>query len=215
LYFSAFIPCFSDRHLAYYLQCEKNTLRALSYSSGGQHNLKLEYINTYPVPIPPLEEQIEIVSKVKKLLDISHELENKYTLSVMYSEQLERSVLQEAFEVELEDYDIDSLETFLSQTRITKRKTEEERANQKRKKAKEKRNMTQKILAKKPIINILKDSPNNKLTVEEVWQQSEHYELWEKDGYERFYKELESNRDKILVERSDNDMTITLTLIDK
>ena len=60
--------------LEYFLRNEKENIRAISYSSGGQPNIKLETLNPYPFPLPPIEEEREIVRRVESLFKIADQI---------------------------------------------------------------------------------------------------------------------------------------------
>jgi type I restriction enzyme, S subunit len=69
---------YSNFYTEYYLRTEKENLRKISYASGGQPNIKLETLNTYPLPIPTLDEQKEIVRKVEELFHFADSIEARY-----------------------------------------------------------------------------------------------------------------------------------------
>jgi len=53
--------------------------------------------NTF-IPLPPLQEQLQIVEKVDTLMQLCDELENNIKHAKDYSGQLMEAVLREAFE---------------------------------------------------------------------------------------------------------------------
>ncbi|HOJ37652.1 MAG TPA: restriction endonuclease subunit S [Ignavibacteriales bacterium] len=58
-------------------------------------------IFSQPIPLPPLEEQHEIVSRVEKLFALADAVEGKYQKSMQRLKKLEQSVLAKAFRGEL------------------------------------------------------------------------------------------------------------------
>lgn len=88
-------------YIDFYLRLEKENLRRISYAGGGQPNIKLELLNEYPIPLPPIEEQLEIVRRVEKLFTLADSLEAKYNLAMQRIEKIEQAVLAKAFRGEL------------------------------------------------------------------------------------------------------------------
>lgn len=79
----------------------KENFRQLSYAGGGQPNIKLETINNYPFPLPPLEEQEEIVRKVEELFAYADTIENRYQKAKAWFDKLPQAILAKAFRGEL------------------------------------------------------------------------------------------------------------------
>lgn len=77
---------------------------AQKFYNGNQHGIKnsfrLDTIALLPVPLPPLEEQYRIISKIDKLMSFCDELEAEEkklnTLEAHFTEYLPKSILQEA-----------------------------------------------------------------------------------------------------------------------
>ncbi len=88
-------------YIDYYLRSEKENLRQLSYSSGGQPNIKVELLNEYPFPLAPLEEQKEIVRRVENLFAFADKIEASYTSAKARLDKLPQSILAKAFRGEL------------------------------------------------------------------------------------------------------------------
>jgi type I restriction enzyme S subunit len=88
---------FGNRYVELFLQCKKYEIRNASYSSGGQPNIKLETLNPYPVALPPLEEQKEIVLRVESLLNYAARLEKRYFRAREHLDRLSQSILAKAF----------------------------------------------------------------------------------------------------------------------
>ena len=89
----------------YYLRTEKENFRNIAYSSGGQPNIKLPTLTDYPVPLPPLEEQKEIIRQVDKLFTLADKLEVHYQKAKNRINKLSQSVLAKAFRGELTPQD--------------------------------------------------------------------------------------------------------------
>jgi type I restriction enzyme, S subunit len=85
----------------FFLRTEKEKLRTISYSSGGQPNIKLETLNPYPFPCPPMEEQHEIVRRVEALFKIADDIEKRYQKAKAQVDKLTQSILAKAFRGEL------------------------------------------------------------------------------------------------------------------
>lgn len=88
---------YSNYFIEFYLRSEKENVRAASYSGGGQPNIKLQILNNYPLPLPPLEEQQAIVQKVNEALLSINSLEAKYKKLKQYVDQVNINILQQAF----------------------------------------------------------------------------------------------------------------------
>jgi type I restriction enzyme S subunit len=91
--------------LDFYLRIEKENLRQLSYAGGGQPNIKLELLNAYPFPLPPTEEQYEIVRVVKQLFAVADKIEARFDKAKAQLDKLPQGLLAKAFRGELVDQD--------------------------------------------------------------------------------------------------------------
>jgi len=92
----------------YYWLCSlepiKETLKD-TRGSAGQINISLTQARNIFIPIPPIEEQQEIVRRVEKLFALADSLEAKYQRAVERLEIIEQSVLAKAFRGELAERD--------------------------------------------------------------------------------------------------------------
>ena len=92
----------------YYWLCSlepiKETLKE-TRGSAGQINISLTQARNIFIPIPPLEEQQEIVRRVEKLFTLADSLEAKYKRAIERVEKIEQSILAKAFRGELADPD--------------------------------------------------------------------------------------------------------------
>lgn len=94
-----------NRYIEFYLRHKKVKIRQDSYSSGGQPNIKLEYLNPFPLALPPIEEQKEIVHRIEKLFAFADRLEARYLAARKHVDQLTPSLLAKAFRGELVEQD--------------------------------------------------------------------------------------------------------------
>ena len=90
-----------NRFLEFYLRSQKRVIRESSYSSGGQPNIKLESLNPYPVPLPPLAEQHEIVRRVDALFKLADAIERRVAAATTRADKLIQAILAKAFRGQL------------------------------------------------------------------------------------------------------------------
>lgn len=178
---------YSNFFIEYYLRQEKNNLREISYSSGGQPNIKLPIIKSYPLPLPPLEEQKEIVKRVDNLFKKANMLENYYLDALLYFENINKVILQKAFTGELVKpvNDETTVVELLENIKIENEKLETEIREIKRERPKVKKMKP----TNKNIYDVLKTSKKTEMLAKEVWKKSKY-----RNDIEKFYKNL---RDEI------------------
>lgn len=90
-----------NKYVELFLRYKKDEIRQASYAGGGQPNIKLETLNPYPIPLPPLAEQQEIVRRVESLFKLADQLEARYQKAKSYVDKLTQSILAKAFRGEL------------------------------------------------------------------------------------------------------------------
>jgi type I restriction enzyme S subunit len=90
-----------NRYIELYLRNKKYEIRYASYSSGGQPNIKLDFLNPYPLALPPLAEQQEIVRRVEALFALADQIESRFGSARKQIEKLTSSLLGKAFRGEL------------------------------------------------------------------------------------------------------------------
>lgn len=90
-----------NRYVEFFLRHKKFEIRQASYSSGGQPNIKLEFLNPYPLALPPLPEQQEIVRRVEALFKKADEIKTRYQKAKVFVDRLTQSILAKAFLGEL------------------------------------------------------------------------------------------------------------------
>ena len=86
--------CLRDEHLL-------DQTKAKAKATAGQFNLTLEICRDYPVPLPPLEEQTEIVSRVDQLFAYADRIEQQVNNAQERVNNLTQSILAKAFRGEL------------------------------------------------------------------------------------------------------------------
>ena len=85
--------------ITYYL----NTLEAKKYGNSirsfgvNQSNINGTKLKSYPIPLPPLEEQQQIVQEIESRLSVVDKMEESITQSLQQAEALRQSILKKAF----------------------------------------------------------------------------------------------------------------------
>lgn len=91
---------FDSQYLEYYLRFNKEKLRSLSYSGGGQPNIKLATINSLEIHVPPVEEQRIISAKISKVFSYLEQFEQEIRRSF--------EILEKLFTTEISKYWFDN-----------------------------------------------------------------------------------------------------------
>jgi type I restriction enzyme S subunit len=73
----------------------------LAVTSAGLYNLSVGKVSAFPVPLPPLEEQREIVRRVRVLMDTADDLMSRIDRATKAVDNSSRAVLAKAFRGEL------------------------------------------------------------------------------------------------------------------
>lgn len=115
-----------NRYVELFLRSKKNEIRQTSYSSGGQPNIKLEGLNPYPLALPPLPEQQEIVRRVEALFKKADAIEERHKKAKVFVDKLTQSILAKAFRGELvaQDPNDEPASVLLERIRAEKEKTQ-------------------------------------------------------------------------------------------
>ncbi len=82
-----------NQYVEYFLRHRKQEIRESSYASGGQPNIKLEMLHPYPLALPPLAEQHEIVRRVEALLARADRIEKRLASATRRVETLTQAIL--------------------------------------------------------------------------------------------------------------------------
>ncbi|HNF15221.1 MAG TPA: N-6 DNA methylase [Leptospiraceae bacterium] len=154
------------------------------------------YLANIEIKLPSLEEQQEIVSRVEKLLSKADEIEKDYHKVTQYILQLQKSVLQMAFNGELSEPQPgdEPVSVLLERIKEEKETLEKERKMQMKEVSRKKSNMKREAGNKKTLEDIIKESESNEIMVEEIWLSSRYYETKDIEGfYENLNKLVKSN----------------------
>jgi type I restriction enzyme, S subunit len=79
----------------------------LAVTSSGLYNLSVGKVSSFPVPIPPIEEQREIVRRASRLLELADDLIARIKLASHAVNRSSQAVLAKAFRGELLQADTD------------------------------------------------------------------------------------------------------------
>jgi len=82
------------------LDADSGNLESLFTGTGIKH-LTLKSLSKYPIAIPPIEEQTEIVRRVEQLFAFADKIEARYTKAKTMIDKLPQSILAKAFRGEL------------------------------------------------------------------------------------------------------------------
>lgn len=94
----------SKDYALHYLRSRKGRKEIESLSTGNQdsmRNIGQEKIRQITIPIPPLEEQQQIVQEIESRLSVCDKIEETITNSLKQAEALRQSILKKAFEGKL------------------------------------------------------------------------------------------------------------------
>lgn len=94
----------NNKYIAIFINFQSEQLLKASKGSA-INNLLIGEIKKYQIPLPPLEEQHEIVRRVEKLCSLADSLEAKYQKALGRVEKIEQSLLAKAFRGELVESD--------------------------------------------------------------------------------------------------------------
>jgi type I restriction enzyme S subunit len=92
-----------ERFVAWLWQSQyiRDLLEQDAVSSAGQYNISLSKLSQFPLPIPPLEEQQEIVRRVETLFKFADAVEKRSAAATTHANRLTQAVLSKAFHGEL------------------------------------------------------------------------------------------------------------------
>lgn len=115
------------------LSCDSTLLPVLPDVKGivGQSNISLEQCRNLLFPLPPIEEQTEIIRRVKLAFEKLDKIESRYQKAKEYSDKLTQSILNKAFRGELVPQDpndkpisLDDIQVQIAEKPSQKRKTQ-------------------------------------------------------------------------------------------
>lgn len=161
-----------------------------------QSNINAQKLAKFEVPLPPLEEQAEIVRRVKLAFEKLDKIESRYQKAKEYSDKLTQSILNKAFRGELVPQDPNDKPISLDDIQVQIA----EKPSKKRKILKN--NKVQEMA--KEIIEILKEYPEG-ISPEELFKNSKYSQKdFSDDDIIEFYKELSNLLDSKLTEEKDS-----------
>lgn len=93
----------------YYFFCEGASVRSVHNETRGvvgQVNISLSQCRNFDIPVPVLEEQEEIVSRVDALFELADKIETRYQSLKAKTDQLPQAILAKAFRGELVEQEV-------------------------------------------------------------------------------------------------------------
>ncbi|WP_347160171.1 restriction endonuclease subunit S [Pontibacter chitinilyticus] len=92
-----------SKYISYFLQnpVTINWLENTSKATAGQWNIKVTTCREIPFPLPPIEEQNQIVQEIESRLSVCDKVEETITKGIQQAETLRQSILKKAFEGKL------------------------------------------------------------------------------------------------------------------
>lgn len=166
----------------------REQIKAVASSTSGLYTLSISKISGLAIPLPSVEEAIEISKIVSEKLSASKRTEEELTKKIIQSKKLKSSILDKAFSGEL----VGNIKTDESAEQLLENILDEkQQLEDKAKLAKKKPNARTKKMEKRPIIDVLKDSKKT-LKVDELFEQSGFQNDVTPEGIEAFYQELKT-----------------------
>jgi type I restriction enzyme S subunit len=95
-------PCWFLYNLK--VDADSGNLETLFTGTGIKH-LTLKSLSKYPIPVPPIKEQNEIVKRVEQLFALADTIEARYKKALARVEKIEQAILAKAFRGELAEAD--------------------------------------------------------------------------------------------------------------
>ena len=87
-------------YLYYFLRFLTSRYRAI-HQGAAQPNLNIDIVKSTPVPIPPIEEQKEVILRIEKLFKAIDLMAQEYQKASQLCDRLEQATLSKAFRGEL------------------------------------------------------------------------------------------------------------------
>ena len=185
------------KYILYFLRSSWGRFQIEEFAKGAQESMKnisQENLKKIQVPLPTMEEQIEIVSQVDRLFLGIDEIEKQYVLESERSKQLQKSVLQSAYSGQLSSplpNDTPVL-NLIESVKLEKIKAEKELI-----KLKNNFRMTNKKVSEKMGLIEILEKTKDELTIEELFIDSHQTSV------HAFYKELREISGDIQITKSD------------
>ena len=88
------------KFLEYHISFHRNTLKDIA-SQTAQPFLNMKVLKSFPVVLPTIEEQNNIVEEIESRLSVADKMEESITQSLQQAEALRQSILKKAFEGKL------------------------------------------------------------------------------------------------------------------
>lgn len=107
----------------YFIQVMQNDIETFAPATA-QKNINLEILYSISVPVPPIEEQQEIVKRVKALFEKAERIEERYKKAKSFTDKLTQSILNKAFKGALVPQDPSDEPASVLLERIKNSKTE-------------------------------------------------------------------------------------------
>lgn len=85
-------------HLTIHEERYGNSVRSFGVNQSNINGTKLK---SYPIPLPPLKEQKQIVQEIESRLSVADKMEESINQSIQQAEALRQSILKKAFEGKL------------------------------------------------------------------------------------------------------------------
>ena len=155
----------SNRYIELFLRHRKEEIRQTSYAGGGQPNIKLQVLNPYPLALPPLAEQHEIVCRVEVLFAYADRLEARYQAARTQVERLTPALLAKAFRGELVSQDSNDEPASMMLERIRAQRATQP-SKPKRSPASRKQTMTK--MTEESVKEAIRQLPNDKFSFDEL-----------------------------------------------
>lgn len=198
----SFSPCVHQNHLikvrlidkalcdfvVYWLMSlpGREQIKSVASSTSGLYTLSISKISGLPVPLPSINEAIEISKLVTDKLEAAQRTEDELTKKIKYNAQLKSSILSKAFSGQLvENHATEETAAQL----LEKIRLDKELAVQKAKLAKKTPTARAKKMKRRPILDVLMES-NKALNVDELFELSGFQSEVTPETVEEFYQEL-------------------------
>lgn len=164
----------------------REQIKSVASSTSGLYTLSLSKVSGLPIPLPSIDEAIEISKLVSDKLEAAQRTEDELTKKIKHSEQLKSSILSKAFSGKLVENQAteETAEQLLEKIHL-----EKGQAEQKAKLAKKKPTARAKKMKRRPILDVLMES-KKALNVDELFELSGFQGEVTPEVVEEFYQEL-------------------------